>query len=206
MSACASGRCPILIYGVPAILVIAGGVWAWTSYRHSHQVSEVIGRFAMARPDHYANEQQALKALNTLSDDDRKRIVVDQGDLIQNFLLGRIDAYWDPAKDRYDYAGTQQVFKLRDDLKLYSPAAGHQAQRDRKAEERPAQSLDTQLSQQIAADAIFENQPDNVVDLTHIRAIDPGSALLKNAELELKYDTAIGKSMAPDTSTRRRAN
>ena len=187
---------PYLIYGVPAILVIAGGVWAWTSYRHSHQVSEVIGRFAMARPDHYANEQQALKALNTLSDDDRKRIVVDQGDLIQNFLLGRIDAYWNPARDRYDYAGTQQVFKLRDDLKLYSPALDIKRSEIEKQRNDLLNSLDTRLSQQIAADAIFENQPDNVVStLTHIRAIDPGSALLKNAELELKYDTAIGKSI-----------
>jgi serine/threonine protein kinase len=187
---------PYLIYGVPALLVVAGGVWAWTSYRHSHQVAEVIGRFTMARPDHYANENQALQALNTLNDDDRKRIVVDQNDLIQNFLLSRIDAYWDPAKDRYDYAGTQRVFKLRDELKLYSPALDIKRSAVEKQRNDLLNSLDTQLSQQISADAIFENQPDNVVTtLAHIRAIDPTSALLKNAELELKYDAAIGKAI-----------
>jgi serine/threonine protein kinase len=187
---------PYLIYGVPALLVVAGGAWAWTSYRHSHQVAQVIGRFTMARPDHYANENQALQALNTLNDDDRKRIIIDQNDLIQNFLLGRIDAYWNPPKDRYDYAGTQRVFRLRDDLRLYSPALDIKRSTVEKERNDLLNSLDTQLSQQIGADAIFENQPDNVVTtLAHIRAIDPRSALLANAELELKYDAAIGKAI-----------
>ncbi len=187
---------PYLMYGVPAILVIAGGVWGWTTYRHNHQVAEVIGRFALARPDHYTNEKQALQALNTLSDDDRKRIVVDQGELIQNFLMSRIDAYWSPDKDRYDYAGTQQVFKLRDDLKLYSPALDIKRSEIEKQRNDLLNSLDTQLSQQISAGSIFENQPDNVVKtLDRIRAIDPTSALLRNTELELKYDTAIGKAL-----------
>ncbi|HEY8327388.1 MAG TPA: protein kinase, partial [Rhodanobacter sp.] len=187
---------PYFMYGVPAVLVIAGGVWAWTNYQHSHHVAEVIARFTPTRPDHYANENQALQALDTLGDDDRKRIIVDQGELIQNYLLGRIDAYWNPARDRYDYAGTQQVFKLRDDLKLYSPALDIRRSEVEKQKNDLLNSLDTKLSEQIGADAIFENQPDNVVTtLAHIHAIDPNSSLLKNAELELKYDTAIGKSL-----------
>ncbi|WP_426689575.1 protein kinase domain-containing protein [Rhodanobacter ginsengiterrae] len=187
---------PYLLYGVPAILVIAGGAWAWTTYQRNHHLEEVIARFTLTRPDHYADENQALQALDTLSDDDRKRTVIDQGELIQSYLLGRIDAYWNPAKDRYDYAGTQQVFKLRDDLKLYSPALDIKRTEVEKQRNDLLNSLDTKLSDQISADAIFENQPDNVVTtLTRIRAIDPNSALLKNAELELKYDTAIGKSI-----------
>lgn len=187
---------PYLIYGVPAILVFAGGVWGWITYRHNHQVTEVIQRFALTRPDHYASEAQALQALGTLSDDDRKRIIVDQGDLIQKFLLSRLDAYWSPNQGRYNYVGTQQVFKLRDDLKLYSPALDIKRSEIEKERNDLLNSLDTQLSQQIAAGAIFENQPDNVVKtLDKIRAIDPTSALLKNGELELEYDAAIGKSL-----------
>ena len=187
---------PYFMYGVPAALVIAGGVWAWTSYQHSHHVAEVIARFTLTRPDHYANENQALQALDTLGDDDRKRIIVDQGELIQNYLLRRIDTYWNPAKDRYDYAGAQRVFKLRDDLKLYSPALDIKRSSVDDQKNDLLNSLDTQLTRQIDANAIFENQPDNVVPtLAHIRAIDPNSSLLKNAELELKYDTAIGKSL-----------
>ena len=187
---------PYFMYGVPAVLVIAGGVWAWTNYQHSHHVAEVIARFTPARADHYANENQALQALDTLGDDDRKRIIVDQGELIQNYLLSRIDAYWNPAKDRYDYAGAQRVFKLRDDLKLYSPALDIKRSSVDDQKNDLLNSLDTQLTRQIDANAIFENQPDNVVPtLAHIRAIDPNSSLLKNAELELKYDTAIGKSL-----------
>jgi serine/threonine protein kinase len=187
---------PYLLYGVPAILVIAGGVWGWTTYQRNHHLAEVIARFTMTRPDHYANEKQALQALDTLNEDDRKRTVVDQGELIQSYLLARIDNYWNPAKERYDYAGTQQVFKLRDDLKLYSPALDIKRTEVEKQKNDLLNSLDTKLSEQISADAIFTNQPDNVVStLAHIRAIDPKSALLKNTELELKYDTAIGKSI-----------
>ena len=190
---------PYLIYGVPAILVAAGGIWGWITYQHNHHVTEVIQRFALTRPDHYASETQALQALDTLSDDDRKRIIVDQGDLIQKFLLGRLDTYWSPDQGRYDYAGTQQVFKLRDDLKLYSPALDIKRSEIEKQRNDLLNSLDTQLSQQITAGAIFENQPDNVVKtLDKIRAIDPTSPLLKNTELELKYDAAIGKSLSAD--------
>ena len=187
---------PYLLYGVPVILVVAGGVWGWTTYQRNHHLAEVIARFTMTRPDHYATESQALQALDTLNEDDRKRTVVDQGDLIQSYLLARIDAYWNPPKDRYNYAGTQQVFKLRDDLKLYSPALDIKRTEVEKQRNDLLNSLDTKLSDQISADAIFENQPDNVVTtLTRIRAIDPRSGLLNNAELELKYDTAIGKSI-----------
>ncbi|MGS1126458.1 protein kinase domain-containing protein [Rhodanobacter sp. UC4437_H4] len=187
---------PFLIYGVPAVLIVAGGVWGWVTWRHDHHVNEVIQRFTLTRPDRYASESQALQALDTLSDDDRKRIVVDQSDLIQKFLLSRIDAYWNPTEGRYDYAGTQKVFTLRDDLKLYSPALDIKRSEIEKQRNDLLNALDTQLSQQIGAGAIFENQPDNVVaTLDKIRAIDPTSALLKNTELELKYDAAIGKSL-----------
>ncbi|MEO6926550.1 MAG: protein kinase, partial [Rhodanobacter sp.] len=187
---------PYLIYGVPAILVAAGGTWGFITYRHNHQVADVIQRFTLTRSDHYASEAQAMQALGTLSEDDQKRIIVDQGDLIQKFLLSRLDAYWSPDQGRYNYAGTQHVFKLRDDLKLYSPALDIKRGTIEKQRNDLLNSLDTQLSQQISAGAIFENQPDNVVKtLDKIRAIDPTSALLKNSELELKYDAAIGSSL-----------
>src|SRR3546814_898704 len=149
---------PFLLYGVPAVMVIAGGVWGWTTYQHNHHVAEVIARFTMERPDHYANENQAQQALGTLSDDDRKRIIVDQGELIQNYLLGRIDAYWNPAKDRYDYAGTQQVFKLRDDLKLYSPPLDIKRSEVEDQKKGLLNTLDTKLSEQISADAILDRK------------------------------------------------
>src|SRR5574337_1128785 len=137
---------PYLIYGVPAILIVAGGAWGWITYQHNHHLDEVVQRFALTRPDHYA--------------------------------------------------GTQQVFKLRDDLKLYSPSLDIRRGAIEKQRNDLLNALDTQLGQQIGAGAIFENQPDNVVKtLDKIRAIDPTSALLKNTELELKYDTAIGKSL-----------
>ena len=187
---------PYLIYGVPAILIVAGGAWGWVTWRHNHKVTEVIQRFALTRSDHYASETQVLQALGTLSEDDRKRIIVDQGDLIQKFLLSRLDAYWSPSEGRYNYAGTRKVFQLRDDLKLYSPPLDIRRSEIEKQRNDLLNVLDTQLSQQISAGAIFENQPDNVVKtLDKIRAVDPTSALLHNTELELKYDAAIARSL-----------
>src|SRR6185437_9903821 len=173
---------PWLGYGAVVAVVIAGGTWGTLSYLHQHHLSQVIARFAAGNPHHYANENEAMQALGGLSEDDRKRLVLDQGETIQNFLLARIDAYWNPVQGRYDFPGAQHVFQLRDQLK-----------------NDLLNTLDTELSQRIANGAIFESQPDNAVaTLDRIRAIDPHSALLHNAELELKYDIAIGQSLSAD--------
>lgn len=187
---------PLLGYGAVAVAVAAGGTWGTISYLHSHHIARVIARFAPTDAHHYTNENEAIKALDSLSEDDRSRLVLNQGEAIQNFLLARIDAYWDPAQGRYDFAGAQHVFALRDQLKLYSPKLD--ARRTEVTEQKNdlLNALDTELSKRIAAGAIFENQPDSAVEtLDRIRAIDPHSALLHNAELELKYDIAIGQSI-----------
>ncbi len=157
----------------------------------------MISRFDLARRDHYASEDQALGALDTLSGNEQKQLVIDRGDLIQSFLLSRIDAYWNPARQRYDYAKAQHVFQLRDQLKLYSPQLDLKRSAIEKEKNDLLNQLDTRLSQRIEAGAIFAGQPDSAVAiLATIRAIDPSSSLLKNAELELKYDIAIGQSLA----------
>jgi non-specific serine/threonine protein kinase len=187
---------PYLMYGVPAALLLASGVWGWLTYQHNQALAHVVARFTMTRPDHYVDENQALQALDSLSENDRKRLIVDQSKLLQGFLLSRIEAYWDPAKDHYDYARAQQVFKLRDAWQLYSPALDLKRSAVEKEKNDLLNTLDTQLAQQIEANAIFADQPNNVVrTLDHIRAIDPTSPLLKNGELELKYDTAVGQSI-----------
>ncbi|MEW9623765.1 protein kinase domain-containing protein [Rhodanobacter geophilus] len=190
---------PKLGYGAVAAVVIGAGTWGTLSYLHQHHVSQVIARFATGNPHRYANENEAMQALDGLGEDDRKRLVLDQGETIQNFLLARIDAYWNPAKGRYDFAGAQHVFQLRDQLKLYSPTLDTRRTAVTQQKNDLLNTLDTELSQRITAGTIFENQPDNAVaTLERIRAIDPHSALLHNAELELKYDIAIGQSLSAD--------
>ncbi|BFI96596.1 MAG: hypothetical protein RSP_21060 [Rhodanobacter sp.] len=188
---------PWLGYGAVVAVVAAGGTWGTFSYLHSHRIARVIARFAPTDAHHYVNENDAIKALDSLSEDDRSRLVLNQGEAIQDFLLARIDTYWNPAKGRYDYAGAQHVFELRDQLKLYSPKLDARRSDVTQQKNDLLNSLDTELSQRIAAGAIFENQPDNAVStLDRIRAIDPHSALLHNTELELKYDIAIGQSLS----------
>ncbi|WP_426664508.1 protein kinase domain-containing protein [Rhodanobacter aciditrophus] len=190
---------PWLGYGAAAAAAIAAGTWGTLSYLHHHQLAQVIARFAAGDPHHYANENEAMQALDSLGEDDRKRLVLDQGETIQNFLLARIDAYWNPARGRYDFPGAQHVFQLRDQLKLYSPTLDTRRTEVVQQKNDLLNTLDTELSQRIAAGAIFEDQPDSAVaTLDRIRAIDPHSALLHNAELELKYDIAIGHSLSAD--------
>ncbi|MBD8871349.1 serine/threonine-protein kinase, partial [Rhodanobacter sp. DHB23] len=188
---------PWLGYGAVAAVVVAGGTWGAVSYLHQHHITRVIARFSATDSHRYANENEAMAALRSLDEDDRKRLVLDQGDTIQNYLLARIDAYWNPAQGRYNFPGAQHVFFVRDQLKLYSPRLDTRRSEVTQQKNDLLNTLDTELSQRIAAGAIFENQPDNAVaTLDRIRAIDPDSALLHNAELELKYDIAIGQSLS----------
>ncbi|GGA38603.1 protein kinase domain-containing protein [Dyella nitratireducens] len=187
---------PQLAYGGGALVLLVAAGWGATHYLHARHVDHIVARFAPAASDRYTNEDQAVQALDTLSDDERKRIVLDQGDTIQNYLLSRINSYWDPAQKLYNYAATQHVFQLRDELKLYSPALDAKRSAIDEQKNDLLNTLDTQLTQRIDAGAIFENQPNNAVEtLAQIRAIDPHSDLLNNAELELKYDIAIGQAL-----------
>ncbi|MGN2253709.1 protein kinase [Frateuria sp. GZRe12] len=188
---------PYLAWGAGALVVMVAGGWGGTQYLHQRKVAQVIARFAPGDAHRYADEAQAVAALDTLGEEERKRLVLDQSDLIQRFLLTRLDAYWNPAQGRYDYARAQQLFALRDQLKLYSPELDIRRSAMDQQKNELLNSLDTQLAQRIEAGAIFADQPDNAIEtLEKIRAIDPTSSLLKNAELELKYDIAIGDAMA----------
>ena len=188
---------PYLIFGSIGVVVLVAGGWGLSRYLHQRHVDQVIGRFALADPRHYGNEDQALAALGTLDADDQSKLVVDRGDLIQSFLLSRVNVYWDPDKQHYEYARAQHVFQLRDQLKLYSPKLDLKRSEIEKQRNDLLNQLDTRLSQAIQAGAIFADQPDNAEKiLATIRAVDPASGLLHNAELELKYDIAISQSLA----------
>jgi non-specific serine/threonine protein kinase len=188
---------PYLIFGSIGVVLLVAGGWGLNRYLHQRHVDQVIGRFALADPRHYGNEDQALAALGTLEEDDQKRLVIDRGDLIQSFLLSRVNAYWDPDKQHDDYARAQHVFQLRDQLKLYSPKLDLKRSEIEKQRNDLLNQLDTRLSQAIQSGALFADQADNAEKiLATIRAVDPASGLLHNAELELKYDIAIGQSLA----------
>ncbi|SEI41364.1 bifunctional serine/threonine-protein kinase/formylglycine-generating enzyme family protein [Frateuria terrea] len=188
---------PYLIWGGGALVLLVAGGWGGAHYLHQRRVAQVIARFSPDNTHVYTDKAQAMAALDTLGDEERKRLVLDQSELIQRFLLTRLDGYWNPAQGRYDYAHAQQLFALRDQLKLYSPQLDIRRSAMEQQKNELLNSLDTQLSQRVEAGAIFADQPDNAVQtLQKIRAIDPSSSLLKNAELELKYDIAIGQQMA----------
>src|SRR5690242_19004567 len=103
---------PYLAWRAGALVVLVAGGWGGTYYLHQRKVAQVIARFGPQDAHRYADEAQAMAALDTLGDEERKRLVLDQGDLIQRFLLARLDAYWNPAQGRYDYTHAQQLFAL----------------------------------------------------------------------------------------------
>ncbi|HET6433622.1 bifunctional serine/threonine-protein kinase/formylglycine-generating enzyme family protein [Dyella sp.] len=196
---------PYVVFGSIGLVIVAASGWGLQHYLHQRSVDQVVARFALADPQHYTNEDQALGALAALGDDERTRLVIDQGELIQSFLLDRLDRYWNPSQQRYDYAKAQHVFALRDQLKLYSPKLDLRRSAIEQERNELLNQLDTRLAQRIEAGAIFADQPDSAVAiLATIRAIDPTSSLLRNAELELKYDVAIGQALAARDTARAR--
>ncbi|HET7931878.1 MAG TPA: serine/threonine-protein kinase [Rhodanobacteraceae bacterium] len=186
---------PYLIWGSTAVVVLAVAAWGATHYLGVRHVNEVVSRFTLANPQHYANEDLAYQALVGLGSDE-SAVVVKHNDVIGTYLLARLAGYWDPAKKHYDYAGVQHVYDIRDKLKLYSPQLDVRRSVIEQERNGSLNMLDTQLSERTAAGALFKNQPDNVVEtLAAIRAIDPKSSLLDNAELKLKYDIVIGQTL-----------
>ncbi|WP_369977637.1 bifunctional serine/threonine-protein kinase/formylglycine-generating enzyme family protein [Xanthomonas bundabergensis] len=186
---------PLLGYGTAALVLAGAGGWGASRYLHQRHLEQVTARFGAADPQRYVDETQAMQALASLDDDDRRRLLVDRGDLIQDFLLRRLDALWNPASGRYDYRGALQVFALRDRLRLYSPALDARRESMEREKNERLNALDTALNAQIAAGAIFRDRADNALaTLDQVRRIDPNSALLRHPELELRLDAAIQQS------------
>jgi non-specific serine/threonine protein kinase len=182
---------------IAAVALLAAGGWALHGYLRQRHVEEVISRFAYSDPRHYANEDEAVRALDGLGDEQRKRVVLDRSEIIQSFLLGRLDDYWNPDSGRFDYQAAQHVFQLRDKLQLFSTAfdARHKQIEDQRND--LINTLVTQLGQASDHAALSADQPDNAAKiLARIRDIDPNSTLLRGSGLELKYDAAIGQSLA----------
>ncbi|MBN6149143.1 protein kinase [Xanthomonas sp. AmX2] len=187
---------PLAGYGAAALVLVGLGGWGGSRYLHQRQLAEVTARFGADDPQRYADEAQAMQALSSLDDDDRRRLLVDRGDLIQDFLLRRLDALWNPSSGRYDYRGALQVFALRDRLRLYSPALDARRQAMERERNERLNALDTALNRQIQAGAIFREQPGNALaTLEQVREIDPASALLRHPELELRYDAVVGEAI-----------
>ena len=176
-------------------LLTAGGAVLHIQMRH-RQLETAIGRLAAANPQHYVDENQMMAALDALGEDERERAVLDQSDAIQGFLLERLDAYWNPTLGRFDYGAVRHVFELRDRLKLFSPTFDGRRKRIEDERNDLLGRLGGDLDQASDREALFEDQPGSAAEiLDRIRALDPGSALLKNSQLESKYDTAIGQSI-----------
>ena len=173
----------------------AGGAMLHTQMRH-RQLETAIERLAAANPQHYVNENQMMTALDALGEDERERAVLDQSEAIQAFLLERLDAYWNPTLGRFDYGAVRHVFELRDRLKLFSPTFDGRRKQIEVERNDLLGRLGGDLDQASERDALFEDHPGSAAEiLERIRALDPGSALLKNSQLESKYDAAIGQSI-----------
>ncbi|MFC4729761.1 protein kinase domain-containing protein [Coralloluteibacterium thermophilus] len=187
---------PLVGIGAAALVLLGGGGYGLSRHLHDRQIAAAIAGFGDDPGARYADEAQAARALAGLDEEDRRRIVLDNADLVEGFLLSRLDALWNPAAGRHDYAAAQEVFAFRDALRLYSPALD--ARRTEMAQQRNAllNALDSDLGRRIAAGDLFDGAHDNAAaTLATVRAVDPGSALLANPELELAYDAAVAAAV-----------
>ncbi|MBP1475142.1 serine/threonine protein kinase [Frateuria sp. MAH-13] len=110
-----------LAWTLVGVLLLAVAGWGALGQWRARQVAEVASRFQTASPRHFGDEAEAAAALEQLGEDGRKRLMLDRGDQVQQFLLDRVDAYWNPAKGRRDYAAAERVFELPARLHLFLP-------------------------------------------------------------------------------------
>jgi len=137
-----------------------------------------------------------MTALASLGVNERERLVLNQNDQIQRFLLDRLDAYWSPPLGLVDYAGVEHIVQLRDQLKLFSPTFDTRRKQIDDERTELLATLGGSLDEAVDRDALFEDQPGSAADiLRRIRLLDPRSALLASSRLELKYDAAISQSI-----------
>jgi Serine/threonine protein kinase len=110
-----------LAYALAGLLLLSAGGWFAVGQWRARQMAEVVAGFQPGDPHRYANETQAFAALGQLSEDGRRQLMLAHGDLVQSYLLGRMDAYWNPAQGRRDYAAASRVFALPAQLHLFLP-------------------------------------------------------------------------------------
>jgi non-specific serine/threonine protein kinase len=110
-----------LAYALVAVAVLAAAGWFAFGQLRARQVAEVAARFRLDDPQRYADEAEAAAALAGLGEGERKQLMLDQGEQVQAFLLDRVDAYWNPAQGRRDYAAAERVLALPAQLHLYLP-------------------------------------------------------------------------------------
>ena len=184
---------PLAGYGTAMVLAAGGAAWGVSHWAHQRQLAAVVTGFSVQGEGGFADEGAAMAALAALPAHDRDALVLAENRRIESFLLRRLDALWNPQQGRYDYALAQRVFELRNHLRLFSPTLDERAQRMAAEKSDVLNALDTELTAQIEAGAIFdaEHDVDASSTLASIRAIDPGSVLLRHPGLEIAFAEAV---------------
>src|SRR5690606_12362686 len=188
---------PLLGYGTAAVLLAAGAAWGVSHYLDARRIDGVVAGFSASGPDRFATIAQASAALSSLDEEDRRKLVADRNELVEGFLLDRLDALWNPARDRYQYVQAHEVFRLRNELRLFSPRLDARRERMEVERDEALNALDTELSRLVAQGAIFAGPQRDAIDiLDRVRAIDPDSALLRGPGLELAYEEQVAAALA----------
>ncbi len=110
-----------LAWAALVLLLLAAAGWGIRHELSVRHVAQVVARFQPDQPGHYTSETQAIAALAGLDNAQRKQLLIEHADVVQRFLLQRVDAYWNPAKGHRDFASAQRVFTMTDKLGLFLP-------------------------------------------------------------------------------------
>ncbi|TDY52747.1 non-specific serine/threonine protein kinase [Paraburkholderia rhizosphaerae] len=194
------------VAGAAVLVLLAVGGWLLHGFARQRHADDLMARFSISDPRHFSNEDQAAQALNGLGNEQRRRIVLEQGDVIQNYLLARLDEYWNPAAGRLDYAAAQHVFQLRERLELFSTALDARRKQIDDQRNTVLGDLSNQLDDTFDNARFVEGRPAKAADVIgRIRALDPHGALLTSAALQMKFDASIRHSIANDKFDEARA-
>lgn len=187
---------PRVGYASAAVVVLAGAGVLVNRHVHEQRLAEVSARLGADDPQRYEDAAQAWEGLSSLDHEQRAKLLLDHPGLIEGFLLRRLDALWAPSASRYDYPGTQEVFALRDRLRLYSPTLDARRERLQAERDQALNTLDTQRQRHIAEGDLFGHGSGSLSGaLAAIAAIDPRNPLLRDPALEQAYEQAIASAL-----------
>ncbi|MBH1556122.1 protein kinase [Stenotrophomonas maltophilia] len=187
---------PRVGYAAAAAAVLAGAGVLANRHVHEQRMAEVSARLGADDPQRYEDAAQAWDGLSSLDHEQRAKLLLDRPGLVEGFLLRRLDALWAPSAGRYDYPGTQEVFALRDRLRLYSPTLDVRRDRLQAERDQALNGLDTQRQQRIADGDLFGHGNGSLsAALAAIAAIDPRNPLLRDPALEQAYEQAIAGAL-----------
>ncbi len=184
---------PVAISSAVAIGLIAGVFGLLLPKLQDARVDAMIQQFEQAI---FTDHNAAVQALSEMDEADRQDVRQKGSQQLQDYFFKQANAKWSQADKKYDYRDAVTILKaagsIYPDSKVVADNLG-------KVEAEKAEvigNISNELPRRVEAGSVYEDQPDNAVELLAIvRRIDPKSELLNNEGLKARYRQDIRQAL-----------